>query len=265
MKIKNMIIGILCLVTFLMLSAEDPVQSNIVEGKQSLKKGYNYWNVESMKTGRDMLLSADKMAKNNVSVHYHIGYANYLLTIYYLKNDKDQAKSYLKEAKSFLEQAIKNGSNSMKAEAYALLATVLGVEIGLVEPAETPAVAMKINEYLFKAISLAEKNPRVNYLKGINLMHTPEQWGGSPDKAIDFFKKAIEFFKTKPKPMPTDPDWGEDEVYYYCGLTYHKKGDVQKAEEYLNQSLKINPEFGLARITLAEWKIAASKKKNPQE
>lgn len=67
-----------------------------------------------------------------------------------------------------------------------------------------------------QALSLAEKresrNPRVALLKAENLFFTPQDKDGNKEKGIDFYKKALNLFKSfKPK-SPLHPNWGEDEA-----------------------------------------------------
>ncbi|MGL4210811.1 MAG: tetratricopeptide repeat protein, partial [Cetobacterium somerae] len=39
----------------------------------------------------------------------------------------------------------------------------------------------------------------------------------------------------------TTPGENTSELYYYLGVIYHKKGDIEKAKDYLRKSRENNP------------------------
>jgi hypothetical protein len=61
---------------------------------------------------------------------------------------------------------------------------------------------------LDKGMKLNADNPRMYYLKGMNLFYTPAQFGGGKDKAKLAFEKAVTLYG-QAKPQPLYPDWGQ--------------------------------------------------------
>ena len=48
-----------------------------------------------------------------------------------------------------------------------------------------------------------------------DLYFTPEQFGGSKEKGIELFKKALDQFKTYKLKSSLDPNWGQGEASYF--------------------------------------------------
>lgn len=238
-----------------LIFAGSVVDNNIKEGKKLLKTGCDKWNVTSMKKGRDLFLSAEKISNGDTWCQYYVAYSDYILTIYYLNSNKKEARAYLKEAESFLDKILNKKDKEARAEAYALYASCLAFEIHLGNGKDGQYFGRKINKYFHQALFLCEKNPRVNLLKGVSLLYTPPTWGGGADQAMPYFRKAIEYFEEEKQTDAKKPGWGKDEAYFYMGQAYRKKGEKEKAVEYVKKSLEVNPNFGHAVKTLAGWAL----------
>lgn len=64
-------------------------------------------------------------------------------------------------------------------------------------------------DMLDEAEKLSPNNPRVYYLRGNNVFHTPKAFGGGKEKAKPLFEKAKSLFKTYKPATALDPSWGE--------------------------------------------------------
>jgi hypothetical protein len=64
-------------------------------------------------------------------------------------------------------------------------------------------------EMLDEAEKLNVNNPRVYYLRGNNIFHTPKAFGGGKEKAKPLFEKAAALFKSQKPATAIDPNWGE--------------------------------------------------------
>jgi hypothetical protein len=53
-------------------------------------------------------------------------------------------------------------------------------------------------------------NPRPEYLMGISLFYTPEQFGGGPTKAKPLLEKSLEKFTRFTPDNQLMPDWGRE-------------------------------------------------------
>lgn len=74
-------------------------------------------------------------------------------------------------------------------------------------------------QYLAKAKELDMMNPRVTIIEAEDAYFTPEQFGGSKDKGLELFKKAIAQFTAFKLKTSNDPNWGKAEAEYFLSQT----------------------------------------------
>lgn len=73
---------------------------------------------------------------------------------------------------------------------------------------QTNGAAME--KYYLKGIALDPDNPRLYFLKGENIMHTPDNFGGGKQKAKPLFSKAVELFEKAKPESSIYPTWGKE-------------------------------------------------------
>jgi hypothetical protein len=73
-------------------------------------------------------------------------------------------------------------------------------------------------EALETAKKLNAENPRVYLLQGQDSYYTPEQYGGSKEKAKELFNEASKKFETFKPASDLDPNWGRPALQYFLGL-----------------------------------------------
>lgn len=61
-----------------------------------------------------------------------------------------------------------------------------------------------------KAKSLNPDNPRIYFLTGQNVLHTPEMFGGGQEAACPYFQKAKEKYASFKPETPISPSWGKE-------------------------------------------------------
>lgn len=135
-------------------------------------------------------------------------------------------------------------------EVKALLAQVYGYKITL-EPLKGMYYGQKASNKLAEAENLAPNNPRVQLVTGISKLNTPAMFGGSSDAAYRAFDKAIAAYPTD---VNSEYHWGHAETYTWRGVTHMQKGEPNKAKEDWQQALTINPDYGWAKMLLAQSK-----------
>lgn len=109
-----------------------------------------------------------------------------------------ESRYFNAEAQKYLDQAKKLEKEN--AENYILQKMIHGMKMMVNPMSRYMTEGMEAQEALKKAESLDAKNPRITILRAEALYFTPEQFGGSKEKGIEHFKKALEQFKTyKPK------------------------------------------------------------------
>ncbi|TXF76040.1 hypothetical protein [Chryseobacterium sp.] len=74
---------------------------------------------------------------------------------------------------------------------------------------------MMASEMLSKAEKVDPENPRITLLKAEDIYFTPQQFGGSKEKGLEFFQKSLEQFKNYKTKSAIDPNWGQGEAEYF--------------------------------------------------
>ena len=68
--------------------------------------------------------------------------------------------------------------------------------------------SQKAAESFGKAKNINPDNPRIYFLTGQNVLHTPEAFGGGKDAACPYFVKAAEKYVSFKPETPISPNWG---------------------------------------------------------
>ncbi len=63
-----------------------------------------------------------------------------------------------------------------------------------------------------QAIAIDSLNPRPEYLIGVGVFHTPEQFGGGPANAKPILEKSLEKYEKSDQQNGLMPHWGKEEV-----------------------------------------------------
>ncbi len=222
----------------------------IKEARSMLQTGINTWSMESLKSARDLFLNLlIKEKGENPYLLYYVALCDYRLATYYFTLTKlKEAEMYTKEGQKYLEKAMEVDPSF--GESFALYATLLGFEIAF-HPENAMALGYRSNEYIAKALEKGPENPRINLLKGVSILFTPEQFGGGADNAMEFLKKSVNLFEKENIKDPIKPSWGKEEAYTFLGMAYKQKNEFDQAKKFLKKALEINPEFGMAARELA--------------
>lgn len=163
-----------------------------------------------------------------------------------LMGQQAKAKPAIDQSISILESLEQTDPDNV--EVKALLAQVYGYKVSL-EPLKGAYYGIKSGKTIEQAESLAPNNPRVMLVKGIGKLNTPEMFGGSIEVAKASFEKAIAGFEDD---QYSDYHWGEAEAYTWLGMVEMQQGDAAKAKANWKQALVINPNYGWAKMLLAQ-------------
>jgi hypothetical protein len=117
----------------------------------------------------------------------------------------EQKQGYLDQAQKQIDHILT--ITDKESEIYALQGMLYQMRIS--DPAEGYKYSMLSNEALSKAEIMNHENPRVYYLKGMNLFYTPAQYGGGAGAAKPMFEKAASLFEKSKDSTSILPSWGE--------------------------------------------------------
>jgi hypothetical protein len=115
----------------------------------------------------------------------------------------------------------------------------------------------------------APDNPRLIWVCGPILWHTPVDKGGGIDKVIENYERGLEICsKLKAPTDPLEPAWGKPELLMNLAYTQLSKGppEIEKAEANARAALEIVPYWHYVRdILLPQIATAKSKAKEPTQ
>lgn len=187
--------------------------------------------------------TADKFA------WYYLGYADYQLANLYTPTDKDKATNYIGDAEDALQAALKVDADF--AEAEALLGSSYGVEIGL-HPWKGIWLGPKSAKRLQHASRLAPDSPRVQLLLGISDYLTPARYGGSRERAVREYRRALALFDGAPAADGRTPGWGRATAHAWLGEAEMSEGDPERARAEFEAAVQLAPDYKFAQSQLAK-------------
>ena len=102
-----------------------------------------------------------------------------------------------------LQKSFKNESEIFALQAFAYQMRITDMSKGF-------KYSSLASEALEEAEKLNPKNPRVYYIRGNNILHTPKAFGGGKQKAKPLFEKASGLFESQKPANAIEPSWGSE-------------------------------------------------------
>lgn len=221
------------------------VTSLIKKAKETSKEAFVKYDANLYKQSIGLCERALSAEPQNALAKYYLAYNQYRLLIMPAKNtDENLFDIYFDKAVQNAKSI--NNQKGFESEANTLLAAIYMMKLGK-NKSEAPALAQKVYALLGKAQAYDSLNPRIYLVKGIMLFHTPKMFGGSAQKALDNFNKAIPLFKKK---TGNSIEWGFLETLAWKGQALTKLNKPEKAKEVYNKALKTEPGFSWVKYML---------------
>lgn len=169
-------------------------------------------------------------------INYEYGYIGWCLGT----DRKDEAEDYLNKAEENLEK-LAALTNNYEAEFYAYTAAFYGFKIGL-KNWRAPFLGPKSVDNAEKALELDPDNFNANMEMGNIWSNMPKVFGGSDEKALKHFKKALDILEKK-GPEQLENNWMYLNLLALTGQTEQRLGNYEKARRHFEKALKIEPGF----------------------
>ena len=243
----RVLLSLVCIVSVAYPILAQSADSLIISGRQMLQAGENANDLDAMYAARATFERA--LADTGLSAwgHYYIALADYRIAGLLGEKNKDQASEHLKVAVEHLEKATEIDPEA--AEAYALLSSAYGLQIGL-SPMKSMLLGPRVGKASQKAEQLAPDNPRVVLSAAISDFNTPKMFGGSKEKGLQGFQRAAELFAQEEPTDPIQPVWGHREAYAWLGIAYQDRGELESARTAFEKALEVDPDFGWVKYGL---------------
>jgi hypothetical protein len=174
----------------------------------------NMYQMDSMKTLSDMVdltnsfLRIGNAEKNKWLPYY---YASYLYIISSFTDTMNTNKDgYLDQAEKII--ALADSLQPNESEIYVLKGFLCQARLQIDPMNRYMKYGAEMNSSLQKAISLDQKNPRPEYLMGMSLYYTPEQFGGGVKRAKTVFESSLKKFNEFVPKDDLMPIWGKKQL-----------------------------------------------------
>ena len=117
------------------------------------------------------------------------------------------------------------------------------------DPSLGPSKGSQNVAFTSEAIGISPDNPRVLLQRGISKFNTPEFFGGSKEKAMDYFKNSISIFE-KTDESDSKINWGYLDALAWLGKTHAQLGEYEAAISVYKKTLQIQPNFSWVKNDL---------------
>lgn len=213
-------------------------------------------DLEGLTKGHAALAIHEHDAVVGGPVRYWLGFAQWRLALNRMNvpdYDKATALRELRAAVSaFLAVADDNLDADAKSAAAGCLMSILYLQGGQKDP-DAQKTIDQFQALMRDAVAAAPDNPRVLWVRGGQQLWTPPEFGGSRAKALATFERGLAASRKPPAPgNPLAPAWGEPELLTSLAYVFANVApfDFARAETYVRDALKLQPEWRYARENL---------------
>lgn len=180
--------------------------------EKAMKK--NLSKMDSAKTVEDFLQTANgferiALAEKDKWLPYYNSSLAYTIASFSdtIATKKD---GYLDKADKFISTADSLEPNN--SEIYTLKGMIAQARMQVDPMNRWSKYGPMSDQYFKKAVKIDSLNPRPDYLVGIGIYYTPEQFGGGPQQAKPYLEKSLEKFNQFKPENDLMPNWGRREV-----------------------------------------------------
>lgn len=149
----------------------------------------------------------ERIANSETKEHLPLYYAAQgYIHLSFMEKEAAPKDQFLDRAQQRLDQALKLQPND--SELYALQGFLHQGRISVSPMDRGQQYAGLAMQALEKAKTLHPENPRVYYLMGQNIFHTPPMFGGGPAAALPLLTQAKQKFEGEKPASAIAPNWG---------------------------------------------------------
>lgn len=243
---KQILIICILLSVLTVIGYPQSVDELVKEGKKLVEQGNITFQESLLLNARGLFERALQSGSGNYVANYYAGYTDYRLAVYYMqKKDNSKFKQYIESSEKTLKKNIDN--NESDAESFSLLATVLGIQISQ-DSNLGPSLGQEAAIAISKSLKIAPENPRVLLHAGISKLNTPEFFGGSKEKALEYFTQSVNIFEKNNNEEGVN--WGQIDALAWLGMANTKLGKYEAAISVFKKALEIEPEYGWVKYVL---------------
>ena len=199
------------LVLFLILAAFISVQG---QDKYEIAMKKNLSMIDSSKTVEDFLQTAngfERIAKAEKDKWLPYYYSSMVYTLAsFSDTTKSKKDNYLDKADNFI--LIADSLEPENSEIFTLKGMIAQARMQVDPMNRWMKYGAMSDQFFKKAMAIDSLNPRPEYLIGIGVYYTPQQFGGGPKNAKPYLEKSLEKFNRFEPENDIAPNWGRKMV-----------------------------------------------------
>jgi len=167
-------------------------------------------------------------------VKAYYGYVAFLIGI----EDYEEARKFLDLAEKYQEKL--KEQNRFRAEAKAFQGAFIAFEIGM-NKAKAVFLGPRSMKSINQALELDPNNHHALIEKGNAEFHMPRMFGGSYEKAAEYFRRAVNSLEQSGESLSCN--WLYMNALAWLAQSYDKAGRIEKAENIYQKILNLEPGF----------------------
>ena len=171
-------------------------------------------------------------------VKYYYGYTGWLME----EGPKKKAKAYVAEADALIDAMLVKYPG--ESDLYAFKGAFFAYKISL-NPVKAPFLGGQSMDNIDRAVELGPERPQAWIEKGNALFYMPRAFGGSKEKAVKAYAKAISFMEEDS--ISLHNDWMYLNVLLILAQGYEKTGNYDLAKSTYDKLLYVEPRFSYVR------------------
>lgn len=200
---KQLILSLCTLVVFnLTISGQD--------FKETLKNTVTMFDtansMENMFAAANRLELISKKWDTSSIAQYYCAYAFAILS--YVEPDGAKKDAYLDKSDGYLAKA-RELAKKDNDELWVMAALIANARLAVKPQTRWRKYGDIFNDDISKAKELNPNNPRIYYLQGDGIYHTPKMFGGGEKNALPYFQKADTLYQSETDTNIFVPSWGK--------------------------------------------------------
>lgn len=202
---KTLVISILIALTAsASYSQQEQYQTAMLEYIVALDNAERTEDFQTLANNFDRISSAEK---EQWLPSYYSAYC--YIMIAFMTGEGEKIDQYLDMAQKRLDNASESAGNN--SELLVIQAMLYQARINVDFMNRGMKYSSKARAALEKAKAIDPENPRIYYLMGENIYHTPPFAGGGPEAAITYFEEGKTKFNSFVAETELHPDWGKED------------------------------------------------------
>jgi tetratricopeptide (TPR) repeat protein len=200
---KIILTSIIILAAILTYAGENEYMEAMKSNLKELEKAKTPTEFQSIANGFEGIADAEP---DQWLPNYHVAYT-YLNMVFSEGSQADIDKT-LDKAEGFLKKARELSPDNSEIEV--LQGWIYQGRIQVDPMGRGMSYSQKAAASFGLAKNLNPNNPRIYFLTGQNVLHTPEMFGGGEEAACPYFLEGKEKYASFKPETPISPDWGKE-------------------------------------------------------